>query len=688
MSAPGADHEFAPQEVSWQKRDILLFANSIGCKADELHFLYELHPRFATFPTYPIILSFKLTDQEVTDFYARAGGAPIPGAPKLDYRRAVDGQRRLVVVRPLPTSSTGRKFELRNKVIGLYDKGKAGTVLETEQSIVDQKTGDIYTKIFSSSFFVGQGGWGGPKGPSTVNYPPPEGQMPDATHVVHTTPETALLYRLNGDYNPLHATPEPGSKMGFGGTIIHGLFSWNSAAHGILRELGQSEPENMKEFQARFASPVKPGDKLTTEMWRMGRLQSGEEEIRFIVTNDQGKVVLSHGRCLLKFNGSTAKLGPFWLRENCQCRHCVNPKTKQRQVDTFAIPKDVQSESVTYATYGLKVEWSDGHLGLYPYPWLRAYGSKRPVTVPIAAVHTVKPRPYEAYALKAEFRPYPTVSFEDVMSSDNGVLRWLDRIHIFGFCFVKDMPANPASTEELLKRISFIRPTHYGAFWDFTADMTFKDSAYTNEALGAHTDNTYFTDPARLQLFHLLSHQGGAGGATLLVDGFKAAEAMRKENKPNYMAFMRTTQPYHSSGNEDVCIQPIHEFPVFEVHPQLDQLYRIRWNNYDRAPKANWDSKELTKWYTAARHWNEILTRSKHQIWIQLEPGMALTIDNWRMLHGRSAFTGKRRMCGGYINNDDFLSRYRLLKYGRQALLNNIGNYNDRSARDNPNVVI
>ncbi|KAJ6136121.1 hypothetical protein N7512_001281 [Penicillium capsulatum] len=231
MSAPGAGHEFPAKAVSWQKRDVLLFANSIGVKADELQFLY---------------------------------------------------------VRPF--------FELRNKVIGVYDKGKPGTVIETEQSIVDKDSGEVYNKVLSSGFLVGQGNWGGPKGP-------------DAVHVVQSNMETAHLYRLNGDYNPLHATPEPGQKMGFGGIIIHGLFSWNSAAHGILRELGGSNPTNLKEFQARFASPVRPGDKLTTEIWRMGNAQpDGFEEIRFVTKNQNGKVVLSNGRCLLKVVGAKSKL--------------------------------------------------------------------------------------------------------------------------------------------------------------------------------------------------------------------------------------------------------------------------------------------------------------------------------------------------------------------------------------------
>lgn len=211
-------------------------------------------------------------------------------------------------MKPLPTASTGRKFELRNKVVGVYDKGKAGSVVESEQSIVDKETGEVYSKTVSTAFFVGQGNWGGPKGPSSASYPPPRGKNPDAVYVVQTTPETAHLYRLNGDYNPLHATPEPGQKMGFGGAIIHGLFSWNSAAHGVLRELGGSNPDNLREFQARFASPVKPGDRLTTEIWRTGAVEDGFEEVRFVAKNDNGKVVLSNGRALVRIAAPKSKL--------------------------------------------------------------------------------------------------------------------------------------------------------------------------------------------------------------------------------------------------------------------------------------------------------------------------------------------------------------------------------------------
>lgn len=266
-------------------------------RTDEL--IQELHPKFQVFPTYSIILGQKQTDTEVTDFYSRLGSTAIPGVPKFDPRRVVDGQRAITFYKPLPVSSDGRQFELQRKVLGVYDKGKPGSVVETEESIVDKATGEVYSKVVGSAFYTGQGGWGGPKGEKAPNYDPPKGKSPDVVSDYQTTKDTPLLYRLNGDYNPLHATPEPGMKMGFGGAILHGLFSWNAAAHVILKELGGSDPKNMKEFQARFAAPVIPGDKLIFELWRTGDVQDGFEDVRFIVRVDGGKTVLSNGRALV-----------------------------------------------------------------------------------------------------------------------------------------------------------------------------------------------------------------------------------------------------------------------------------------------------------------------------------------------------------------------------------------------------
>lgn len=303
-SNPGAGHESAPVEVSWLKRDVLLFAASIGATADELHFLYELHPNFAVFPTYPIMLPFKQTSQETLDFYAvqQASRPSIPGVPQLDSTRVLDGERKMLFYKPLPTTSAGRKFLAKNVVLGVYDKGTPGTVLETQTDLVDAETGEVYVRVVGSAFFVGQGGWGGPKGMKMESFLPPEGRAPDGVWENRTSEETAVLYRLNGDYNPLHIDPAPGRKMGFGGVIIHGLYSWNSSAHALVKQLGGGDPASIKEYGARFASPVRPGDITVTEMWRMGDFDAeGWEEIRFHVKVKQtGKVCLSNGRARMK----------------------------------------------------------------------------------------------------------------------------------------------------------------------------------------------------------------------------------------------------------------------------------------------------------------------------------------------------------------------------------------------------
>ncbi|ORY77804.1 putative peroxisomal dehydratase [Protomyces lactucae-debilis] len=305
--AKAVGHKFEPVPQTWTKRDVLLFANSIGVKHDELHLLYELHPDFAPFPTYPVLLPFRHADDkgEVTDFIARnKSGKSAPGAPKLDPARIVDGERYIEVLKPLPASSEGHDFVCETKLLGLYDKGKAGLVTEVETLLIDRKTGEAYTKIVASSFAIGQGGYSDqPKQvqKTRVNKPPKEkANSPDKTDETKTTLEQALLYRLNADYNPLHADPKVGKTMGFPGVILHGLCSWNIAAVHVLRAYGQSQPGALVSFEARFAAPVLPGQTLRTEMW-LAKDSNGIKEVVFHVKcKDTGKVVLSNGRAQIK----------------------------------------------------------------------------------------------------------------------------------------------------------------------------------------------------------------------------------------------------------------------------------------------------------------------------------------------------------------------------------------------------
>ncbi|GME63998.1 26s protease regulatory subunit 6a [Neofusicoccum parvum] len=246
------------------------------------------------------------------------------------------------------------------------------------------------------------------------------------------------------------------------------------------------------------------------------------------------------------------------------------------------------------------------------------------------------------------------------MSSEAGVGEWTALIRKYGFAYVDGCPATPEATQKLLERIAFIRHTHYGGFWDFTSDLASKDTAYTSIALEAHTDNTYFSDPAGLQMFHLLSHTDGEGGASLLVDGFKVAMELKKKDPGAYNTLASVSIHSHASGNDGIKIMPWKGDPV--LNHVGNRLAQIRWNNSDRASILT-PIRDAGAWYVAARDraWSQLVKSAENEYWEQLKPGRPLIFDNWRVLHGRSAFTGKRRLCGGYINHDDYMSRYRTL---------------------------
>ncbi|KAJ4369561.1 hypothetical protein N0V83_005323 [Neocucurbitaria cava] len=303
-----AGHILPTVKVSYLRRDVLLFAASIGIKKEELHFLYELHPSFAVFPTFASNLAFKRTSQDVFDFIERMieSNAPVPGTPPFDPQRSVDGERGLEIINPLPVDSSGLDLEIRGKVIGVYDKG-GNMILEGENTLVDAKTEKIYVKFTNMAFGIGQGGYGGPKGPAKKGHPPPK-RAPDAVHVYKTSPEQALLYRLCGDYNPLHADEEFGRRAGFKGSIMQGLGSWNIASHGILLELGNCDPLRFKSITARFANVVYPGETLETRMWKTPGKEGNIDVVFETRVQEDGRVALSNGLCVLKPEHVTSKL--------------------------------------------------------------------------------------------------------------------------------------------------------------------------------------------------------------------------------------------------------------------------------------------------------------------------------------------------------------------------------------------
>ena len=244
-------------EHTYTQRDTMLYALGLGCgadplDADDLRFVYE--ERLRVLPTMAVVLGSP-------GFWVKH---PDTG---IDWRRVLHGEQGLILHRPLPAAAT---VIGRTRITRLIDKGAGkGGLMLSERDVIDKATGDLLCTLTSTTFMRGDGGFGGPSGPVPEPHPMP-GRAPDLAIDLPTLPQAALIYRLSGDYNPLHADPEVARSVGFARPILHGLCTFGVAGRAILRAMCGNDQARLKSMQLRFSSPVYPGETVRTELWRDG----------------------------------------------------------------------------------------------------------------------------------------------------------------------------------------------------------------------------------------------------------------------------------------------------------------------------------------------------------------------------------------------------------------------------------
>ncbi len=264
-----------PQERSWTSTDALLYAIGVGAglgdPLKELEFTTEntAGVQQQVLPTFGVLLAQARPAGNLGDF---------------DRAMLVHAEQSIELHKPLPVEGTLRTASM---VTGIYDKG-SGALVESENQAADATTGEPVVTTRASTFIRGEGGFGGERGTSE-SWELPD-RAPDHKVVQQTRPEQALLYRLSGDRNPLHADPAFAARGGFSRPILHGLCTYGFTGRALLQELCGSDPARFIAMSGRFSRPVLPGEALVISIW-LGA--SGTAQ--FQTAKDDGTVVIDRG---------------------------------------------------------------------------------------------------------------------------------------------------------------------------------------------------------------------------------------------------------------------------------------------------------------------------------------------------------------------------------------------------------
>jgi acyl dehydratase len=284
LSAVGATSE--PFERSWSSKDALLYALGVGAGAlDPTGYELEFTTENSDGVTQRVLPTF-------TTIIGQGGGGISLG----DYDPAmlVHGEQAIRLHRELPVAGT---VSTTTRVAGMYDKGAAGlVVLESESR--DADTGEPMFTSRSSLFIRGAGGFGGPRNPegdeeAALAAEPLPTREPDDVVSYATRGDQALLYRLNGDRNPLHSDPTFAKRAGFDAPILHGLCSYGFTGRALLHAVCGSDPARFGAMRARFSKPTMPGDTLTVSLWDIGDRAPGA--FRFRTGTQRGESVIDAG---------------------------------------------------------------------------------------------------------------------------------------------------------------------------------------------------------------------------------------------------------------------------------------------------------------------------------------------------------------------------------------------------------
>ncbi|MFF3950392.1 TauD/TfdA family dioxygenase [Streptomyces sp. NPDC001902] len=351
-------------------------------------------------------------------------------------------------------------------------------------------------------------------------------------------------------------------------------------------------------------------------------------------------------------------LPAMWLRDNCPCAECRDPRSGQKLFQIGSLPAGLRvgraADAAGDGRPAVDVVWEpDGHRSSYPLTWLEA---ARPGRTGHGDLRTEVGK--ELWTAREVAGRLPEADWEEYLGEPGVRARMLESVLRLGFMVLRGVPGREGQVLEVAETFGFVRETNYGKLFDVRVEPDPNNLAFTSAAITPHTDNPYRDPVPTLQLLHCLVNDAD-GGDSGLVDGFAAAALLRREDPEAYDVLTRTPVPFvfRDAGTELRA-----DRPLIGTDP-LGRVREVRFNNRSIGT-LRMAADELEAFYTAYRTFAELLLRPELQLDLRLAPGDCLVFDNTRLLHARTAFAqdGARHLQGCYADLDGLASTLAVLR--------------------------
>ena len=344
-------------------------------------------------------------------------------------------------------------------------------------------------------------------------------------------------------------------------------------------------------------------------------------------------------------NGAKDCFPYIWLRDHCKDIENWDERSNQRKLFTALVDPNIKIEETKIIEDNKKIEvkWPDMNKSIY-YSGDFLYKN---------SLENISSNSGEALWDKQSINKAKLEIKFDELEKNEGFKNLLQTIKTYGFSIINNCPTEMKTVEDIANKIGYVRNSIFGDLWSFESNTEMADSAYTQEELRPHTDGTYNHDAPGLQLLLCCEYEA-EGGESIMVDGFKIAKILRENHGTSYNILSEIDIPgrYFGDGVELIAKRPVFKF-------RNKKLIQVSFNNYDRGD-FRLPNNKINDFYAAIRAFDK-LANAKEMQWRQiLKPGQLLIFNNWRVLHGRSEFSGKRKMSGCYINKEDFESVCRM----------------------------